>query len=57
VKRKIVTVLLGVTNASFHHARNSESFNKKVVNEREKAMRNRFLLGGANKMFECGMIP
>ena len=25
--------------------------------EREKPMRNMFLLGGANKMFECEMIP
>jgi hypothetical protein len=50
-------VLLSMTNASFHHARNSESLKYKVVDEREKAMRNMFLLGDANNMFECGIIP
>ena len=55
--RRLELVLLSMTNASFQHARNSESLKYKVVDEREKAMRNRFLLGDANKMFECGMIP
>jgi len=46
-----------MTNARFHHARNSESLKYKVVDEREKAMRNMFLLGDANNMFECAIIP
>ena len=55
--RRVELVLLSMTNASFHHARNSESLKYKVVDEREKAMRNVFLLGDANNMFECGIIP
>ena len=54
--RRFEAVLLSMTMRVSTTRATSKLKNKRWLPKREKAMRNMFLVGDANKMFECGMI-